>query len=244
VVGLGPGSREDRTHRAERAIRQAEVIIGYRPYLEIVSDLTLGKELRQSGMRQERERVDAALDEAMAGRRVALVSSGDAGIYGMAGLALERANDRGLSIDIEIVPGVPAAAAAAAHFGAPLMLDYATISLSDLLVPWPTIVRRLECVAEADLVVALYNPRSHARVTQLAEARRVLLRHRPDTTPVGLARAVGYAEESFLLSTLAEFRDEDVDMRSIVIVGNSTTRIQDGWMLTPRGYFELCSRTP
>jgi precorrin-3B C17-methyltransferase len=237
VVGLGPGSRDDRTHRAEGAIREADVIVGYRPYLEIVSDLTLGKELRHSGMRQETERVDVALDEAVAGRRVALVSSGDAGIYGMAGLALERAHDRRLEIDIEIVPGVTAAAAAAARLGAPLMLDYATISLSDLLVPWETVVRRLEKVAEADLVVALYNPRSHSRKTQLKEAREILLRFRLPSTPVGLARRVGYTEESYSISTLGSFREDDVDMRSIVIVGNSTTRAQGGWMLTPRGYF-------
>jgi precorrin-3B C17-methyltransferase len=215
------------------------VIIGYRPYLQIVSDLTLGKELRDSGMRQERERVDVALDEAVAGRRVALVSSGDAGIYGMAGLALERAHERGLEIDIEIVPGVTAAAAAAARLGAPLMLDYATISLSDLLVSWETVVQRLEKVAEADLVVALYNPRSHSRKTQLTEARAILLRFRLPSTPVGLAHRVGYSEESYLISTLGSFREDDVDMRSIVIVGNSTTCAQGGWMLTPRGY---CAR--
>ena len=117
------------------------------------------------------------------------------------------------------------------------MLDYATLSLSDLLVPWATILHRLECVAAADLVVALYNPRSHTRTTQLTEARQVLLRHRAASTPVGLARAVGSSEESYRVSTLGDFREEDVDMRSLVIVGNSTTKTENGWMLTPRGYF-------
>lgn len=213
------------------------MIFGYTPYLETITELTTGKQLRPSGMRQERERVDAALDAAVAGERVALVSSGDAGIYGMAGLALERAQARALGVPIEIVPGVTAASAAAARLGAPLMLDFATLSLSDLLVPWETIVRRVECVAAADLVLALYNPRSHKRTRQLSEVRRILLQHRAAETPVGLARAVGSPEESIVLSTLGSFCEQDVDMRSILIVGNSSTRVDQGWMLTPRGYY-------
>jgi precorrin-3B C17-methyltransferase len=187
-------------------------------------------------MRQEMARVDEAIDEAIAGKKVALISSGDAGIYGMAGIVLERTQARRVKIAIEIVPGVTAATAAASRFGAPLMLDYATISLSDLLVPWTTILHRLECVAMSDLVVALYNPRSRTRTTQLSEARQVLLRHRQSSVPVGIARAMGHADHSFNLSSLGEFKEEDVDMRSIVIVGNSTTRIENGWMFTPRGY--------
>lgn len=237
VVGIGPGNADDRTHRAERAIRQADVIFGYRPYLQAIADLAHDKDLRPSGMRQERERVDAALDEATRGKNVALISSGDAGIYGMAGVALERSQARQLRIRIEIVPGVTAAAAAAARFGAPLMLDYATVSLSDLLVPWDRIVHRVRCIAEADLVLALYNPRSQKRTAQLTEVRQILLQHRSADTPVGLARALGSSEESHSLSTLASFDEGEVDMRSILIVGNSTTRANDGWMLTPRGYY-------
>ncbi len=212
------------------------MVVGYRPYLALVADLTEGKVLIHSAMRQERERVDAALAEVAAGRRVALISSGDAGMYGMAGLALERAHDLGLRLDIEIVPGVTAATAAAARFGAPLMLDWVALSLSDLLVPWETVQRRLQHVAQADLVVALYNPRSKSRRQALATAREILLGCRPPSTPVGLARAVGHSDESYALSTLGGFREQEVDMRTIVIVGNSTTRVQDGWMLTPRGY--------
>lgn len=214
------------------------MIIGYTPYLEAIADLTEGKALRGSGMRQERERVDAALDAAVSGQRVALVSSGDAGIYGMAGIALERAEARDLGIAIEIVPGVTAASAAAARLGAPLMLDYATISLSDLLVPWETIAHRVACVAAADLVLALYNPRSHKRTRQLSEVRQILLQHRAAETPVGIARAVGSEDETIALSTLGNFREDDVDMRSILIIGNSSTRANQGWMLTPRGYYQ------
>lgn len=212
-------------------------MFGYAPYLEAIADLTHGKRLCPSGMRQERERVDAALDAAESGQRVALVSSGDSGIYGMAGILLERAHARSLAIPIEVIAGVTAASAAAARMGAPLMLDYATLSLSDLLVPWATILHRVECVAAADLVVALYNPRSHKRTQQLSEVRQILLRHRPAQTPVGLARAVGGKDEAIVLSTLGDFREEAVDMRSILIVGNSSTRVEDGWMLTPRGYY-------
>lgn len=213
------------------------MIVGYTPYLEAIADLTEGKLLRGSGMRQERERVDAALDAAVSGQRVALVSSGDAGIYGMAGIALERAEARALGLTIEVVPGVTAASAAAARLGAPLMLDYATISLSDLLVPWATIAHRVACVAAADLVIALYNPRSHKRTRQLSEVRQILLQHRAAETPVGLARAVGSAAETIALSTLGSLREDDVDMRSILIIGNSSTRASQGWMLTPRGYY-------
>jgi precorrin-3B C17-methyltransferase len=155
----------------------------------------------------------------------------------MAGILLERANARNLRIPVEIVAGVTAASAAAARMGAPLMLDYATISLSDLLVPWDRIVHRVKCVASADLVLALYNPRSHKRTKQLTEVREILLQHRAAETPIGLARAVGSQDESIALSTLGSFREQDVDMRSILIVGNSSTRVEQGWLLTPRGYY-------
>jgi precorrin-3B C17-methyltransferase len=214
------------------------VILGYRPYLELISDLTVGKDLRPSGMRQEVARVDEALDEACAGARVVLVSSGDAGIYGMAGVALERAHERNLSVPIETVPGVTASSAAAALLGAPLMLDFVTLSLSDLLVPWATIVRRLELAAQGDLVVAIYNPRSRTRTAQFSEARTILLRHRSPSTPVGLARAMGHGDESHRLTTLGDLNEDDVDMRTIVIVGNSTTRATSHQMYTPRGYFQ------
>jgi precorrin-3B C17-methyltransferase len=236
VVGIGPGHPLDRTLRAEAALREADTVAGYDLYLEHVQDLTDGKTLISSGMTGEVERCRAALQAAAAGRTVALVSSGDAGIYGMAGLALEMATAEGFTVPIEIVPGVSAASAAAAAFGAPLMLDWACLSLSDLLADWGTIRRRLEAVAAADLVLALYNPRSRKRVRQLEEAAEILQRHRPGGTPVGIGTALGAPDQRLVLTTLERLCGEDVGMRSLVIVGNSTSRVEAGWFLTPRGY--------
>jgi precorrin-3B C17-methyltransferase len=187
-------------------------------------------------MTQEVDRCRAALRRARDGAAVAIVSSGDAGVYGMAGLALELAAAEGYRLPIEIVPGVSAAHAAAARMGAPLALDYACISLSDLLVPWATIRRRIEAVAAADLVVALYNPKSAKRVRQIEEAAGIFRRFRPADTPVGLASAVGSAEERIVLSRLDRFLEEEIGMRTVVIVGNCSSRCLDGWFVTPRGY--------
>lgn len=209
---------------------------GYTRYLEHVRDLTDGKRLISSGMRHETERCAAALEAAQAGATVALISSGDAGIYGMAGLALELAHAGGSGIAIEVVPGVSAAQAAAARLGAPLTLDYACISLSDLLVPWQTIRTRLAAVAAADLVTALYNPRSTKRVTQLEEAVAIFREHRPGTTPVGIGVDLGAADERVCLTDLDHLLDQEVDMRTVVVIGNRTTRDLAGWMVTPRGY--------
>jgi precorrin-3B C17-methyltransferase / cobalt-factor III methyltransferase len=236
VVGIGPGGPLDRTHRAETAIAQSTVVVGYRRYLELVEDLTDGKELISSGMRQEVDRCRAALQRANAGDTVALISSGDPGIYGMAGLALELASNDGICVPIEICAGVTSAGAAAAAFGAPLMLDYATISLSDLLVPWEFILKRLEAVAAVDMVVALYNPRSKKRRQQLDEAAEIFRRYRAGTTPVGIGTAVGTPDESLLISDLDNFLDQEINMRSIVLIGNSSSIVADGWFITPRGY--------
>jgi precorrin-3B C17-methyltransferase len=236
VVGIGPGGRLDRTRRAEQAIAESDVVVGYTRYLKLIEDLTESKELVASGMRRETERCRAALRLAQQGKTVSLVSSGDPGIYGMAGLALELAAEEGPAVPIEVVPGVTAASAAAAKLGAPLMLDFACISLSDLLVPWETIVRRLEAVAAADLVVALYNPRSKTRVRQLAAAAAIFRRFREGDTPVGVATALGTEEESVVLATLDSFLDLEIDMRSVVLVGNRSSRNVSGWFVTPRGY--------
>jgi len=187
-------------------------------------------------MTQEVQRCRSALERARDGAVVALVSSGDAGVYGMAGLAIEMADDEGIRVPIEIIPGVSAANAAAARFGAPLMLDYACISLSDLLVPWETIRARVEAVAAADLVVALYNPKSTKRVTQIEEVAAILKRHRPGTTPVGVATAVGQPDEQIVLTDLEHFLECDISMRTVVIIGNRSSKCLDGWFITPRGY--------
>lgn len=209
---------------------------GYDPYLESIADLTAGKQLIRSGMTHEVERCRQALQRAAAGDTVALISSGDSGIYGMAGLAIELAHAEDLRVPIEIIPGVTAVSAAAAVLGAPLMLDFAVISLSDLLVPWETIRKRLTAVAEADLVVGLYNPRSRKRVRQLEEAVEILRAARSGTTPVGIVTDAGQQCQSIVVTDLDRALEQEVGMRSVVIIGNTTTRLLDGWMITPRGY--------
>jgi precorrin-3B C17-methyltransferase len=191
VVGIGPGGASHRTAAAVAAIAQSQVIVGYSRYVKSIADLTAGKELIGSGMRQEVDRCRLALERTAGGAIVALISSGDAGIYGMAGLAIELAEAEGFAVPIEVVPGVTAASAAAAALGAPLMTDFAVISLSDLLVDWQVIRRRLEAVAQADMVVALYNPASSQRVEQFRQAVEIFRAHHPPGTPVGLVTAAG-----------------------------------------------------
>ena len=236
MVGIGPGSVLNRTRYAEAVIAESEVIVGYTLYLKLIEDLTRGKEIIASGMTQEAERCRAALSRAQEGKVVTLVSSGDPGIYGMAGLAIEMAASEGIDVPMEIIPGVTSASAAAARLGAPLMLDFAAISLSDLLVPWETIRGRLEAVASADLVAALYNPRSRKRTRQLQEAARIFGSHRPGNTPVGIATALDTKDERIVISDLDHFLDEEINMRSIVIIGNRSSRCVNGRFITPRGY--------
>ncbi len=236
MVGIGPGGALDRTRRAEKALRESNVIVGYKRYIDLVHDITEGKELIPGGMQREVERCRTALDRAADGETVSLISSGDAGVYGMAGLALQLAHDQYRNVEIQVIPGVTAANAAAARIGAPLMLDYACISLSDLLVDWETICRRLEAISVGDLAVALYNPRSKKRVHQFDEAIGILRRNRPATTPVCIATAVGTEEEELVLTTINEVLSQSVNMRSVVIVGSSKTTVIDGRMITPRGY--------
>jgi precorrin-3B C17-methyltransferase len=226
----------DRTPRAEAAIARSRVVVGYAPYLENIADLIGGKEKISTGMTREEERCRKAIELAMAGETVSLVSSGDSGVYGMAGLAIEMANETAPGLSVEIVPGISAANAAGAAMGAPLMLDYAVISLSDLLVSWEMIRKRLEAVAAADLVTALYNPRSRKRIRQLTEAVEIFLRHRPEDTPAGVGTAVGTEDERIVISTLGEILSLEIGMRSIVIIGNSSSRRIDSWFVTPRGY--------
>jgi precorrin-3B C17-methyltransferase len=236
VVGIGPGNPLDRTRRAELAIQASSIVVGYSRYIELIADLTEGKELIASGMRQEVTRCRQALQRAAEGHAVALISSGDAGVYGMAGLALELAAAEHFKVPIEIIPGVSAAFAAAARMGAPLMLDCAFISLSDLLVPWHTIQHRLQAVAAADLVTTLYNPRSRTRTQQLETATAIFRQHRSGNTPVGVATAVSTRDERITLTDLDHLLEQDIGMRSLVIIGNSTTRHLAPWLITPRGY--------
>lgn len=236
VVGIGPGNALDRTHRAEEAIRRADIVVGYRTYLDKISDLIAGQEIVSSGMRKEKQRARSAVERAAQGASVALVSSGDAGVYGMAGLALEIIHAENTALDVEIVPGVTAASAAAARLGAPLMLDFAAVSLSDLLVPWEEIEARLEAIAPLDMAVCLYNPKSKRRTRQIEMAADILRAHRAGATPVGICTALGTPEEQTVLSDLDRFLEQEISMRSIIVVGSIRTQILGNLMVTLRGY--------
>ncbi|HWC10283.1 MAG TPA: precorrin-3B C(17)-methyltransferase [Acidimicrobiales bacterium] len=237
VVGLGPGGADHRTPAAEAAVRDADVVIGYGPYVDACADLLgPGHEVVRSPIGDEVVRAKSALAEAGAGRRVALVSSGDPGVYAMATVVLERADDEAGDVDIEVVPGVTAALAAAALLGAPLAHDHAVISLSDLLTPWAAIEARLRAAAATDLVVALYNPRSKGRSWQLDAARRVLLEHRAPDTPVGLVTDATRPGQRVVLTSLRALDPQAVGMTTCVVVGSSTTTVTGGRMVTPRGY--------
>ena len=244
VVGIGPGGLNHMTFEARESIEKADVVVGYKTYLEFIEPLLEGKEVVSSGMMREVERCAQALDLAASGKSVALVSSGDSGIYGMAGLALELAEatvDGDPSpyqgVEIAVVPGVSAVQAAASVLGAPLMHDFAVISLSDLLTPLDKIRKRLRAAADADFVVALYNPRSKGRVTQIEEAVEILTAARGSQVPVGIVRNACRDGEERIVTTLGEMLSHQIDMFSIVIIGNESTRISaDGRIITPRGY--------
>ncbi|TDC76947.1 precorrin-3B C(17)-methyltransferase [Streptomyces hainanensis] len=234
LVGIGPGARDLLTPRARAELRRASVVVGLDQYLDRIADLLRpGTRLLASGLGAEEERAGAAVAEAAAGHAVALVGSGDAGVYAMASPALATAGD---DIDVVGVPGVTAALAAASVLGAPLGHDHAVLSLSDLHTPWAVIERRVTAAAEADLVVAFYNPRSRGRHWQLPAALALLARHRNPDTPVGLVGSATHPGQRHRLTTLGAFDPTEVDMMTLVIVGNSATRAVAGRMVTPRGY--------
>ncbi len=236
VIGFGPGSVEDRTKRAEAAILDSEYIVGYGPYLKRIEDLLEGKKQYISGMKKERERVLEAVALAEKGYSVGLVSSGDAGIYGMAGLAIQIRSERNCAFLVEIIPGVTAACTAAARMGAPLMLDYATISLSNLLVEWSVIKKRLHAALSGDFALAIYNPKSNTRTEPFENLCRIALKYLPTTTPVGIATALGQPDEFVEIITLGNLRTANVTMKSIIIIGNSTSCLDGEFFITPRGY--------
>ncbi len=237
VVGLGPGGAVHRTPAASAAVRAAEVVIGYSTYVDQCSELlSPAHEVVRSPIGSEVARARQSLEVAAAGRSVAMVCSGDAGVYAMASVILEEAATVASDVEVTVVPGVTAALAAAAVLGAPLGHDHVTISLSDLLTPWAAIERRLRAAAESDLVVALYNPRSKGRTWQLDAARHLLLQGRPGTTPVGIVTDAGRTGERVTLATLQDLDPTIVGMTTCVVVGASTTRVVAGRMVTPRGY--------
>lgn len=234
-VGIGPGGADDMTVRARRALASAEVIVGYTTYVNLVRDAFPQAEFVTTGMRGEERRCRMALERAASGKRVAVVCSGDAGVYGMAGLLIELAGDYG-SVEIEVVPGVTAANGGAAVLGAPLMHDWCCISLSDLMTPWEVIEARLRAAAASGLVIVLYNPASHGRAEHLQRACDVLLEHLEPNTQCGLVRNIGREGQTSATLSLGELRDTHVDMLTCVFVGNEQTRLVGGRMVTPRGY--------
>jgi precorrin-3B C17-methyltransferase len=240
LVGIGPGSYEHMTHRARAAIAEADVVVGYVTYIKLVADLLEGKEVVRKGMTEELDRAVHALASARAGRKVALISSGDAGVYGMAGPTYEVLFKAGWTPDsdvpVEVVPGASAINACAALVGAPLTHDFCSISLSDLLTPWPVIARRLDAVAASDFVVALYNPKSGRRTQQIVQAQALFLRHRRADTPVAVVKSAYRRRERIEFTTLDKMSDCDIGMLTTVLIGNSHTFVQHGLMVTPRGY--------
>ena len=239
VAGIGPGSAEDITQAVVDAAREVDVVIGYKPYFRYIKQyIKPSAECVDTGMRQETERARMAFEHAEAGKAVLVISSGDAGIYGMAPLIYEMVAEKGFNgIDIITLPGISAFQKAAAILGAPVGHDTCIISLSDLMTPWETIEKRIRAAAAGDFVTAIYNPRSHGRYWQLARLKEIFLSEgRSEETPVGIVREAGREDESYMITTLGSLDVSVVDMVTVVIIGNSETYARDGKMITPRGY--------
>ena len=237
VIGLGPGGGADLTGRARAALETCDLIVGYTAYIELVKPDFPEKEVLSTGMRREVDRCRAAVEAALTGKDVAVVCSGDSGVYGMAGLIYEVAQEYD-PIEIEVIPGITAACGGAAVLGAPLTHDFAVISLSDLLTPWEKIEKRLTAAAQADFVICLYNPSSRNRPDYLQRACDILLRDKDPDTVCGTVRNIGREGEEGKLLTLAQLRDTQVDMFTTVFIGNSQTKVLSGKMVTPRGYLQ------
>ena len=238
VVGIGPGCYEDMTIRADRALQGCDVIIGYHVYVDLVRDRYPGKAFLTTPMTKEADRCRVAIEQALAEKTVALVCSGDSGIYGMAALVYELRGDT-CKPEIEVIPGLTAASGGAALLGAPLTHDFAVISLSDRLTPWETIERRLEAAAKADFSIVLYNPASRARPDHLRSACEILLQYLPPERLCGIARRIGRDGEAAETLTLGELRDAEADMFCTVFIGNSMTKTIGGKLVTPRGYHDV-----
>ena len=240
VVGIGPGAHDHATPAAMRAIADAELVVGYTTYIKLVSELIRGKEIVRTGMTEEIGRARTAVERARDGAKVALVSSGDAGVYGMAGLVFQVLRDmgwkRGDSPELHIVPGVTALSSCASLVGAPLVHDFCAISLSDLLTPWPVIARRIEAAASADFVIGLYNPASGRRTRQIVEAQSIIKKYREGSTPVALVKSAYRKLQHAVLTDVDHFLDYEIGMLTTVLLGSSNTYVFEGYMVTPRGY--------
>lgn len=239
VVGIGPGDSKFMTPAAKAAIEKSDVIAGYTLYVDLIKDMTCGKEIRATSMKKEVERCRMALDACLEGKTVAFVCSGDAGVYGMAGIMCQVAEEHP-EVEIEVVPGITAACSGAAVLGAPLIHDFAVISLSDLLTPWEKIEKRLKLAAEADFVLVLYNPKSKKRVMHLDRAVELVGMSRNMNTPCGYVKNIGREGERGTVCTLAELSgNDDIDMFTTVFIGNSQTEVINGRLVTPRGYRDV-----
>ncbi len=240
IVGIGPGASQHLTPAALAAIGEAELIVGYTTYIKLVIDLIRGKEIVKTGMTEEIGRARAAVERARAGGNVAIISSGDAGVYGMCGLVFQVLEElgwkRGDSPTLRIVPGMTALNSCASLVGAPLGHDFCSISLSDLLTPWPVIAKRLEAAASSDFVIGLYNPASGRRTRQIVEAHDIIARHRPGTTPVALVKSAYRKLQDVVQTDLDHFLEYEIGMLTTVLVGSSQTFMYEGYMVTPRGY--------
>ncbi|VAX13715.1 Cobalt-precorrin-3 C(17)-methyltransferase [hydrothermal vent metagenome] len=240
LVGFGPGSESHMSVRALQAIEEADVVIGYSTYIRLVKNLLDGKEIIRKGMTEEIDRCLQAYEQAKQGKVVVLVSSGDIGVYGMAGPTYEVLLQSGWTpdsdIEVEIVPGTTALSASAALVGAPLTHDFCSISLSDLLTPWPVIAKRLDAAGRSDFVIALYNPKSGRRTGQIAEAQRILLQYRKADTPVAIVKSAFRDLQEIQRVRLDEMKDCKIGMLTTVLIGNSSTFMREGLMITPRGY--------
>jgi precorrin-3B C17-methyltransferase len=240
IVGIGPGAHSHATPAALAAIADAELIVGYTTYIKLVRHLIGGKQIIRTGMTEEIGRARAAVEQARAGAKVALISSGDAGVYGMCGLVFEVLRSlgwrRGDSPELRIVPGMTALSSCGSLVGAPLGHDFCAISLSDLLTPWPVIARRIEAAAAADFVIGLYNPASGRRTRQIVEAQAMIRRHRDGTTPVALVKSAYRKLQDAVLTDLDHALDYEIGMLTTVLVGSSQTFVYEGYMVTPRGY--------
>ena len=240
VVGIGPGAQAHATPAALAAIADAQVVVGYTTYIKLVRHLLEGKEVIRTGMTEEISRARAAIERAQAGARVALISSGDPGVYGMAGLVFQVLRDlgwkRGEPPELRIIPGITALNSCASLMGAPLVHDFCSISLSDLLTPWPVIARRIEAAASADFVIGLYNPASGRRTRQIVEAQSIIRKYRDGSTPVALVKSAYRKLQHGVLTDLDNFLDYEIGMLTTVLVGSSNTYVYEGYMVTPRGY--------
>lgn len=236
VVGIGPGEREQMTPKALCALEKCDTIIGYRAYIALIEELLEGKEVVIGAMMKEVDRCRAAVHAAMEGKTVAVVSSGDAGVYGMASLVIELCEEEGADVEVEVVAGVTAATSAAAVLGAPLSHDFAVISLSNLLTSWETIEKRLYHASCCGLAIALYNPVSKKRHDHLYKACEILLQNLPAETMCGYVKNIGREGQECTTLTLGELQNAQIDMFTTVIIGNESTRIAAGRLITPRGY--------